>query len=46
MSIDPAATPAGDTLLVWNDLAPGTDPATVSTVAALPALPVVAVPAR
>ena len=38
VSIDPAAAPAGDTLLVWNDLAPGTDPATVSTVAVLPAL--------
>ena len=40
VSIDPAASPAQDTLLVWNDLAPGADPSVVSTVAALPALPV------
>ncbi len=35
VSIDPSASPAGDKLLVRNDLAPGTDPAVVSTMAAL-----------
>ena len=39
VSIDPAASPAQDSLLVWNDLAPGTDPSVVSVMAALPVLP-------